>query len=37
LSIKKKMTTFALRGQLYIKAIQLAFKELQSMKVSAGA
>jgi len=37
LSIKKNMTTFALRSQLYIKAIQRAFKELKFMKANAGA
>jgi len=31
-SIQKKMNSFALIKQLYIKAIRLAFEELQAMK-----
>ena len=34
LSIKKKVNTFALKSQLYIKATQLAFKELQRLKAA---
>ncbi|MDQ7017402.1 MAG: transposase [Gammaproteobacteria bacterium] len=37
LSIQRKMSTFALKGQLYIKAIRVAFEELQALKVAAGA
>jgi len=36
LSIKRKVNTFALKSQLYIKAIRLAFEELQRLK-SLGA
>jgi len=34
LSIKRKVNTFALKSQLYIKAIQLAFEELQRLKAA---
>ena len=32
LSIKQKVTTFTLKNKLYIKAIRIAFEELQAMK-----
>jgi hypothetical protein len=32
LSIKRKMTSFALKSRLYIKAIRVAFEELQTLK-----
>lgn len=35
LSIKKKMNTFALKSKLYIKAIRLAFDELQRFKTES--
>ena len=35
LSIKQKMNTFALKSKLYIKAIRLAFEELQALKNTA--
>jgi len=36
LSIKQKVNTFALKNKLYVKAIRLAFEELQLFK-NAGA
>jgi len=35
LSVKQKLNTFALKSKLYIKAIRLAFEELQALKDTA--